>query len=773
MPTMNVKEFLLRKKKRKRDNLVVDNSSPGDDNQQHIENHEKPSHEHETGVKDDDNEEACLNSAPIDLLSNHFSDLESIRSPQSEKQTLSRNHFPEESLVHPKENRLVSEVSRLEEIIEKKEGIINYLRQELEDTRALERKAHDELLKARRQTLEYKERVFQIQLKFQRWDKLLQEWMERNRGKPKQQWDVRPAWDDNTSTPKPDHESNQILSSPSSSTTIKRKLQCIDRNQSRCMTRQSSPGRQVDLDSVRSQLEKKISDNTTTDLKSNLSPTLNVENDGVSILNHSRNLPDEITGSEEMTQLSMLPDMLQTKLKDGDLPATSTMMPTFQIEKNNRVTDPSDSLIDNDLTQLDVECEKSATTGNHSNQDVLMKPVNSDSSIHNSVVNDSRSSINISSSGKNIADLEEYSLFPSDLKEKHETKACIESVNTSESKPDSSDDEGLIRDAKKLAVINNSTFVELHSSNQHPVVKSNVYTSKKSEAQVELRRVTLSPFTKPQQSERSTQYTCMTEGSETQWSSFHSKTQQQAANEPQSSKPSIESLEDKRSDTKILNQEADSINQKATKQTIPVKHVQIIDLRESTLLTAPDHSNKYTDKDSNVNSTTGALNGWKSNLAARAFLDESLDHFKGPKEPKASNVMNPYKRVKGSSVLTSAAINTGEPESTISETSTHFKSANPLNNESQVDYKYVQVVRGKKKRECLPGHSCQCCDPFWAAVCDDNDVFDRKQFQDMSRHRGAHSPENTPPNFWDLSFRDEVLARKRQSDISDKKGDKK
>lgn len=158
---------------------------------------------------------------------------------------------------------------------------------------------------------------------------------------------------------------------------------------------------------------------------------------------------------------------------------------------------------------------------------------------------------------------------------------------------------------------------------------------------------------------------------------------------------------------------------------------------------------------------------------ARTFVDEAL----GPQPHTDSfenltKVINPYKKtafhMKAQSPSVTESTTMPAPKAVTVNTSsspmwlntskaTSYKMKD--DEESQIAYKHVEVIRGKKKRECLPGHSCQGCDPFWAAVCDGNDVFDRKQFQDCSRHRAAHSPESTPPNFWDLSFRDEVLAR--------------
>ena len=81
-------------------------------------------------------------------------------------------------------------------------------------------------------------------------------------------------------------------------------------------------------------------------------------------------------------------------------------------------------------------------------------------------------------------------------------------------------------------------------------------------------------------------------------------------------------------------------------------------------------------------------------------------------------------------------------------------------------YKYQEVVRCRHDRQQLPGHCCPECDKFAESLCqaEGGHVFDKKEFLGMSRHRARHTPENTPPGFWELSFADEVEARKRNKD---------
>jgi hypothetical protein len=74
-------------------------------------------------------------------------------------------------------------------------------------------------------------------------------------------------------------------------------------------------------------------------------------------------------------------------------------------------------------------------------------------------------------------------------------------------------------------------------------------------------------------------------------------------------------------------------------------------------------------------------------------------------------------------------------------------------------FAFQEVVRKKADRQNMPGHACPECKAFWDTVCDDGTVFERKHFEDCSRHRAHHSPPSTPEGFWELSFADEIRAR--------------
>jgi len=87
------------------------------------------------------------------------------------------------------------------------------------------------------------------------------------------------------------------------------------------------------------------------------------------------------------------------------------------------------------------------------------------------------------------------------------------------------------------------------------------------------------------------------------------------------------------------------------------------------------------------------------------------------------------------------------------------------NDPEERSYKYQEVVRGKDKRRAMPGHECEQCKEFYDTVCnaEGGKVFDRnKMICDHSRHRSNHSPEQTPKDFWELSFVDEKRNRDTQ-----------
>jgi hypothetical protein len=79
-------------------------------------------------------------------------------------------------------------------------------------------------------------------------------------------------------------------------------------------------------------------------------------------------------------------------------------------------------------------------------------------------------------------------------------------------------------------------------------------------------------------------------------------------------------------------------------------------------------------------------------------------------------------------------------------------------------YAYQEVVRKKAEREALPAHDCPECAQFRAVVMSGKgkDVFNEDEIMACSRHRSRAPPPSTPPQYWELSFADEVEARKKR-----------
>jgi len=73
---------------------------------------------------------------------------------------------------------------------------------------------------------------------------------------------------------------------------------------------------------------------------------------------------------------------------------------------------------------------------------------------------------------------------------------------------------------------------------------------------------------------------------------------------------------------------------------------------------------------------------------------------------------------------------------------------------NEPSFAYQEVVRGRDKRQALPGHDCEECRKFLNAV---GNGYDREQLVfECSRHRARHAPPSTPPDFWKLTFVDSV-----------------
>jgi hypothetical protein len=91
----------------------------------------------------------------------------------------------------------------------------------------------------------------------------------------------------------------------------------------------------------------------------------------------------------------------------------------------------------------------------------------------------------------------------------------------------------------------------------------------------------------------------------------------------------------------------------------------------------------------------------------------------------------------------------------------------PQQRQEQDTHKYQEVIRGKKQREKLHGHDCECCKGFYDALLSGKggQVFNREELiQQNSRHRSRYAQvESTPKDFWEMSFTDSIAERKERS----------
>ena len=98
----------------------------------------------------------------------------------------------------------------------------------------------------------------------------------------------------------------------------------------------------------------------------------------------------------------------------------------------------------------------------------------------------------------------------------------------------------------------------------------------------------------------------------------------------------------------------------------------------------------------------------------------------------------------------------GKPSST-----TKPKRKNLISKDPQ-SFVYQESVRNKAERQKMQGHACPECEAYWDTVCGDGSVYERKHFEEFSRHRAHHCAPSTPENFWVSSFTGEVKARQGQ-----------
>jgi len=87
-----------------------------------------------------------------------------------------------------------------------------------------------------------------------------------------------------------------------------------------------------------------------------------------------------------------------------------------------------------------------------------------------------------------------------------------------------------------------------------------------------------------------------------------------------------------------------------------------------------------------------------------------------------------------------------------------LKPEKKLANEDEPSFAFQEVVRGRDKRQALPGHDCEECRQFFDALGKGYDTG--KMVMECSRHRARYIPPSTPPGFWNLTFVDSVSSQK-------------
>jgi hypothetical protein len=871
MSTTSVKKFLARKK-RKRDKSpghAIDFVKEAAIPQVKDQTDEEEMFGHVAEATQEDNEETCLDTAapePVKESTQASMSQDDQATKEMNYQTPGEEEDIQETCLggeeeHPFQSTqlgpldspqssntpqaaskedMKSETTRLEQLLEKKDVIIQHLGDDLQHTRAELHKTRSELQVSRAQSQKHKQKAFDIHQKFVRWDKMLQEWMARNSSKPMKEWEDRPGFSVIPPKQKGDQQpaggSNKFRKATSTpeaqSSTAAKQPEPVAPKQRNNKSRETMGSSFTEVARAKEQaahgseslnsMVSSVSGNETVNLqpahasrKIMVSPTTETPattNEEASMQPPSRLLPITVNQNQSGQERSENePTRRITKEKVSVSCHENTSKAKSTPRANQQTSDTNKS-------RKTTESPTVTFTAGASNPQPVFQSRNA---------RDSSTVIPASKTRARVAEQPTNAKLKSDsvqqpVQEDHvkeSTRPLVKKINTkkqrehltdptyvakqSNANVDDSDDDELLRDAIMLSQKRNA---ESSKKTEGKAVststdKENYYPNLQ-----DPRRVTMSPPAKAESP--LSQGSCSTEGSHTQLEPHASRLtrippeanksrvlQQNRLLSSGSVRTAASSKKAKvaRHDSSLQispNESVSnpSVNEWATSQALLVtqstekkcttaqpivrapssigsRNEQVSKAGTQTA-TASWPPAKTTITDTTRYSVSRALNGWRSNVMARTFVDEAL----GPPVKKLMKE-NPYKKTTANEKVAPMRVSERAPNVSIASmqpptnkppSSTWLKTKATTKNddeESQSDYKHIEVVRGKKKRACLPGHSCQDCDPFWAAVCDGNDVFDRKQFQDCSRHRSTFSPENTPPNFWELSFRDEVQAR--------------
>lgn len=692
-----------------------------------------------------------------------------------------------------RQGRNNAKLEQLERLLMQKDVTIQQQSDELQSTRL-------ELQSSRKQCQKHKQRAYEVQQKFLRWDKMLQEWMARNRNKPSEEWDEPPNRLDGRTTP---GKTRKPMPMTSVAAATKSTVSAPHRKPSRSSESGTTGNLETPIQQHSTQLNKESK--PASDHYNTTSP-----------------MPKEQSRSNRKpVPRSMSPaTMNENTAREVVLPSPRVLA----APKETVATVRKSNLRRREKPPI-VVFEEPSTNSEESSEEEKVSLSNPRRKTDHGVV------VEVN---PNIIGTKTLEGLQNNMSKREGNAA-----NTPQQKRKSREPPGrTVCQIKSKDVYQSPEVLPIHSEDALTINKENIHPNEQQHQ--DPRRVTMTPLQKNTTKNIPPSYDNTLEDSQTQldpgaseWKRTaappkavstsnndnmtaplltKSKLAQGSRNDEKRSFPSSlvlhESLTQSKSQALLGSSLRAQKNEEGPVAGFSKESGQVAPVYRSSLVDSEDQRPpknlkqiKQTPKvagkvstDSKGYSVVRAMDGWISNVTARTFIDEALDANQlvsqkakaksksdGPATASPPRVMkeNPYKKAsmnsKAREVATKGAARTervpfkssavkGSDESTWlqKKPSTRYYDAGDDGDESQVGYKHVQVIRGKKKRSCLPGHACAECDPFWNAVCDGNAVFQRKQFEDNSRHRAQFTPDNTPPDFWELSFIDEKRDREQK-----------
>lgn len=195
----------------------------------------------------------------------------------------------------------------------------------------------------------------------------------------------------------------------------------------------------------------------------------------------------------------------------------------------------------------------------------------------------------------------------------------------------------------------------------------------------------------------------------------------------------------------------------STMESAPTTAIKKMDGRNQTIRKVTPYASR---KDSNVGDATFPFTPHDRPTAVTSMEEETRDASLPPVASKPNPIITTTKPERNLS------INNNNP--TQAEEEEDATMSSPMLNQNS--YKYQEVIRGKKQREKLHGHDCECCKGFYDALLSGKgaQVFNREELiQQNSRHRSRYAQvDSTPNDFWEMSFADSIAERKGKRSAS-------